>query len=249
MRDFVGQVVLVTGGGTGIGRATCECFARHGAQVVVNYSRSEREAQATADGIVSAGGKAVAICADISRDHEVRQLIAATLRHFGRLDVLVNNAGFTEFVPYRDLEGLTEDIWDRVLAVNLKGAFFASRAAINVMLRGEGGQIVNVSSLSAMTGQGSSIAYAASKAALVNMTQALAYSHAPRIRVNAVAPGVVETRWIAGKEDFVEVHRNNTPLDRLAAPDDIAQAIYSLATNSYVTGQTWIVDGGRILQH
>ncbi len=250
MSELAGQVAIVTGGGTGIGLATSLRFAQAGAHVVVNYSRSEKEAAAAVARIREAGGEAIAVLADVSRDNEVRAMVDETIETFGRLDVLVNNAGYTRPVAYTDLEGLTEDIWDRVLAVNVKGTFFASRAAICAMREHGSGQIINVASLAAITGQGSSIAYAAAKAAMICMTQAMAVSQAPEIRVNAVAPGVVETRWIAAiDERYLKPHREGTPLGRFATPDDIATAIYSLAVNDYITGQTLIVDGGRILQH
>jgi 3-oxoacyl-[acyl-carrier protein] reductase len=130
---------------------------------------------------------------------------------------------------------------------NLKGAFFCCRAVIPVMRSRDGGQIVNVSSISGFTGQGSCIAYAASKAALINMTRALAVSQAPHIRVNAVAPGVVETRWISGMENFTDQHRRATPLKRVAYPEDVAIAIFGLVINEFITGHTVVVDGGRML--
>jgi 3-oxoacyl-[acyl-carrier protein] reductase len=247
--DFENQVALVTGGGTGIGRSTAMLFAEHGADVIVNFSRSRDEANEVAAKIQGLGRNAMAIQADVSDDQAVRQMFARAAEEFGRLDILVNNAGMTHSVPATDLEQLTEEKWDEVFAVNVKGTFFCSRAAVELMRKSTevSGQIINVSSIAATTGLGSSIAYAASKAAISNITKAMAVSQAPEIRVNEVAPGVVMTRWVEGWEQYTEPHREQTPLKRLATPDDVAKAIYSIAMNPFVTGQSLMVDGGRLL--
>jgi 3-oxoacyl-[acyl-carrier protein] reductase len=159
----------------------------------------------------------------------------------------VNNAATTQFVAYTDLDGMSSDIWDRIFAVNVKGVFFCCREAIKRMKRQGKGSIVSVSSIAGMTGLGSSIAYAASKAAIINMTRGLAASCAPEISVNAVAPGVVETRWIEGWEEFTDPHKDATPMKRHATPHDVALAIYGLILNPFTTGETIRVDGGRTL--
>lgn len=247
MSDFKDQTVLITGGGTGIGRATALLFARHGANIVVNYSRSKDDAEATAADVRGTGAKAIAVQANVADDKAVRAMVSQTMAEFGRLDVLVNNAGMTHIVPYTDLDELSGDMWDDILGVNVKGTYFCSRAAIAEMKKTGGGQIVNVSSIAAATGRGSSIAYAASKAAINNMTKAMALSQAPTIRVNAVAPGVVMTRWVVGWEQYTEAHKDDTPLQRLAQPEDVAKAIYALASNDFITGEITSVDGGRLL--
>lgn len=247
MTDFKGQTILITGGGTGIGRATALLFARQGMNVVVNYSRSRDEAEATAADVRELGVKAIAVCANVSDDSAVRNMVQKTMEEFGRLDLLVNNAGTTHIIPYTELDELTGDKWDDILGVNVKGTFFCSRAAIPEMKKNGGGQIVNVSSIAATTARGSSIAYAASKAAINNMTKAMALSQAPDIRVNAVAPGVVETRWVVGWEHYTEAHRKDTPLQRVAQPEDVAGAIFALACNNFITGEVMTVDGGRML--
>ena len=247
MARFSEQVALVTGGGTGIGEATCLMFAEEGAAVVVNYSRSRAEAEAVVANIEKAGGRAVALQADVSEDDQVSTMVDEAVATFGRLDILVNNAGITDRVQYTDLDGMTEQAWDRIMAVNAKGTFLCSRAAIKAMKKQGSGQIINTTSISAYTGQGSCMAYSASKAAIINITRALAISQAPDIRVNAVAPGVVETRWIEGMEEFTEPHREATPMKRLATPEDVALAIFGLAVNEFITGKTLVVDGGRSL--
>ena len=247
MTSFQGQTILITGGGTGIGRATALLFAEHGMNVVVNYSRSRDEAETTASDVRKLGAKAIAVCADVSDDAAVAAMMQEAIGEFGRLDVLVNNAGMTHIIPYTELDELTGEKWDDILGVNVKGTFFCSRAAIPAMRKNGGGHIVNVSSIAATTARGSSIAYAASKAAINNMTKAMALSQAPDIRVNAVAPGVVETRWVVGWEHYTEAHRKDTPLQRVAQPEDVAKAIYALACNDFITGEVLTVDGGRIL--
>ena len=247
MGKLKGKVALVTGGGTGIGKATSLLFAREGANVAVNFSRSRSDAEDTVSEIRQLGSQAIAVCADISNDDAVRSMVGKVVRTLGRLDILVNNAATTTFVLPRDLEGMTEELWDEILDVNVKGTFFCSRAAITAMRSQDGGHIVNVSSDSAFTGRGSSIAYTASKAAIINMTLALAISQAPEIRVNAVAPGVVETRWIDKIRPLADEARRKNPLQRLAGPNDIAEAILSLVVNDFITGHTLVVNGGATL--
>ena len=166
-------------------------------------------------------------------------------REFGRLDVVVNNAGMTHFVPHTDLEALSEDKWDEILAVNLKGPFFVCRAAIPLLQASGGGSIVNVASVAGLAGAGSSIAYAASKGGLITMTKSLARAFAPDIRVNAVCPGVILTRWLDGHEEMVEAAIKITPLKRASTTDDIADAITFLACDAgMMTGQALVIDGG-----
>jgi 3-oxoacyl-[acyl-carrier protein] reductase len=247
MTRFAQQVALVTGGGTGIGEAVSLLLAEEGAAVAVNYSRSQAEAEAVVAKIEKTGGRAMAVQADVSRDDQVCAMVDNVVETLGRLDILVNNAGTTERVPYTDLDGMTDLAWDRIMAVNAKGTFLCSRAAIKAMKIQGSGQIINTTSISAYTGQGSCIAYSASKAAIINITRALAVSQAPEIRVNAVAPGVVETRWIEGMEEFTDPHREATPMGRLATPEDVALAVFGLAINEFITGKTLVVDGGRSL--
>ena len=243
-----GQVVLVTGGGTGIGRATSVALAREGARVIVNYSRSRDEAEQTARDIRGAGGEAVTMRADVSRDEEVRALFAGVQASHGKLDLLVNNAGTTTFVPFNDLDALTEEMWDRVWAVNVKGTFFVTRQAAPLLRRSASAQVINIASVAGITGFGSSMAYCASKAAVISLTKSLARALAPAIRVNAIAPGFVDSRWTAGQEEYRKRHLELTPLGRVAQPEDVAAMAVALATGGgMVTGQVVVVDGGRTL--
>ncbi len=239
-----GKAALVTGGGTGIGRAIALALAREGAAVAVNYSRSRAAAEAVVAEIARAGGGAVALQADVAHDAEARRLVQASVEKLGHLDILVNNAGWTQRVPHDDLEGLTEAIWDRALGVNLKGPFFCVRAAVPAMRERGGGCVINIGTVAAFTGAGSSIAYAASKAGLTTMTRSLARALAPTIRVNAVAPGYVDTGFGNWPERLKEKVQQTTPLKRLATVEDVAAAALYLATDVALTGQVIVVDGG-----
>jgi 3-oxoacyl-[acyl-carrier protein] reductase len=241
-----GKVALVTGGGTGVGRATILRFAGAGADVVVNYSRSSDDAEKTAEEARALGVKAIAVKADVSREPEIVAMFERAERELGPVTILVNNAGRTRFVPFPELDQVTDDLWHEILGVNVMGTFYCARAAAKHMKKRGGGSIVNVSSVSAVTGFGSSIPYATSKAAVLSLTRSLAQALAPAIRVNALAPGIIETRWVAGQDEFVNRQREETPLKRNASPDDIAEVIFAFVTSaSFVTGQTLVVDGGR----
>ncbi len=243
-------VALVTGGGTGVGRACILQFASRGFDVVINYSRSQDDAEATASDAESMGATAMTVQCDVASDADVREMISSIDRRFGRLDALVNNAAMTHFIPHDDLEALTEPMWDRMLAVNLKGAFFVTRAAADLLRKGEGGSVVNVSSVAAMSGMGSSIAYCATKAGLNTMTKSLARVLAPEVRVNAVCPGPIDSRWIReGNPDWdISEMVARYPLPKPSQPDDIADAIMFFALEGrMVTGQVLSVDGGQTL--
>jgi 3-oxoacyl-[acyl-carrier protein] reductase len=248
--ELTEKTAIVTGSAVGVGRSVAVQLAKRGANVVVNYSRSEAEAKETAVEVERLGAKALLVQADVSRDDQVRAMVQRAVEAFGSVDVLVNNAGTTAFVNFADLEGMKEEHWDRILAVNLKGPFFCSRAVAGPMKKGGQGAIVNVASIAGIKAIGSSIAYAASKAGLINLTIALARVLAPEVRVNCVAPGFIDTRWLRDGlgpifEPAKEATAQQTPLGRVSTPDDIAQVVLSLIEGAdFVTGQTIIVDGG-----
>jgi 3-oxoacyl-[acyl-carrier protein] reductase len=248
--DLIGKAALVTGGGVGTGRAIALALAERGCHVAVNYSRSRAEAEATAAEIRGAlGARAFAVEADVSDDAAVRAMIARTVGELGRLDVLVNNAAVTSFIAHADLEGVTDEVWDRILGVNLKGSFQVVRAAAPA-LKESRGVVVNVSSIAGIAGVGSSIPYCASKAALNIMTVALARALAPEIRVNAVAPGFIDTRWWKDREGYDMVKNFSTeksPLKRICQPEDIATLVLGLIDSELVTGQVVVIDGGMTL--
>lgn len=242
------QVALVTGSATGIGRATALALAAEGADIVVNYSTSQDEAGATAGAVEGLGRKALIVRADVSQLDQVTEMMARVADTFGRLDVLINNAGYTRLIGFHDLDALSEEIWDRTYGVNVKGTFFCSRAAAAIMARQDRGCIVNVASVAGIRPMGSSIAYCAAKAAVVSLTGTLARALAPRIRVNAVAPGFIDTRWNAGRPQVYQQMEEATPLKRVGTAEDVAEVIVSLVTSaSFVTGQVLTIDGGRLL--
>jgi 3-oxoacyl-[acyl-carrier protein] reductase len=241
------KVALVTGSATGIGRACAVRFAREGLAVAVNYSRSAREADETL-ALVRAQGVPALLCqANVADEQAVMTMVARCCDELGGLDILVNNAGTTRFIEHTDLGALTGEVWDEILGVNVKGTYFCCRAALP-QLQQRQGAIVNITSVAGLQGHGSSMAYAASKAAVNCLTKSLARAFGPRVRVNAVAPGPVLTRWLAGHEDHVDRSVRITPMQRAACPEDIADAVAFLALGTtLITGQVLVVDGGRTM--
>jgi 3-oxoacyl-[acyl-carrier protein] reductase len=239
------RVALITGGGTGMGRATALLFAREGASVVVNYSRSRAEAEEVVAQIRSAGGKASAIQASVAKESEVIAMMRRVDQEFGRLDALINNAGWTQRVPHEKLDELTDEIWNQTLDVNVRGVFYCARAAAPLLRKQKGASIVNNASIAALTGSGSSIAYAAAKAAVVTMTMSLARALAPEIRVNAIAPGFVRTQFANWPAEMYEKAVTKIPLQRLPTVEDIANAMLFLVADARsTTGEMILVDGG-----
>lgn len=250
---LAGKGAIVTGGGTGVGRATALALAERGCHVVVNYSKSAAEAEATAAELRARGVKAAAVRADVADDEACRALVERALGEMGRLDVLVNNAGTTSFIPHGELEKVTDADWDRILAVNLKGPFQCVRAAREALARDGGGVVVNVSSVAGVIGTGSSIPYCASKAALNMLTVILARTLGPQIRVNAVAPGFITGRWLReglGEPVYEQLKKGleqRVPLQRVCEPEDVRDAILALIETDLVTGQVLPVDGGMTI--
>jgi len=249
--DVRGKTAIVTGSAVGVGRATAIDLARRGANVVVNYTRSEDDAREAVRLVEAAGGAALLMRADVSKDDQVQDMVRQAVAKFGGLHILVNNAGMTHFVPFADLDGMKDEFWDDIYAVNVKGTFFASRAAAKAMKESGGGAIVNIASVAGVRAIGSSIAYAASKAAVINMTMALARVLGPEIRVNCVAPGFIETRWLKqGLGDKVyemgkAAESKRAPLKAVCTPEDVSQLVLSLIEGAdLVTGQTVVIDGG-----
>jgi 3-oxoacyl-[acyl-carrier protein] reductase len=250
MGQLVGKAALVTGAAVGMGRAIAVAYGREGAKVAVNFSKSAQEAEETAAQVRQAGGEALLVKADVSRDAEVKAMVATVLDTFGRIDILVNNAGITRFVEFADLDGLTDEVWDRLYAVNVKGTFFCCRAVAPVMKKQGHGRIINLASVAGLNPQGSSIAYCCSKAAVVHLSKCLAKTLGPKIRVNVIAPGfITETRWNEGRpsvDALAAKFAQTVPLKRVGKPEDIAEAAFFLATRGdYMSGDIMVVDGGR----
>jgi ketoreductase RED2 len=242
--DFRGQTVLITGSSSGIGAATARRFARLGATVVVNSSTSVLAGKAVAEELAGADY----LQADVSDQAQAQQLIELVIERHGRLDVLVNNAGTTEVISHGDLEAASPDVWRRIFDVNVIGTWQVTVAAVDHLRASGFGQIVNVSSVAGERPTGSSIPYACSKAAVSHMTRLLANALGPSIRVNAVAPGLVDTPWTADWAFAREFVTTQAPLQRTATPDDVAEVILGLARSTYVTGEVVLVDGGLNLR-
>jgi 3-oxoacyl-[acyl-carrier protein] reductase len=253
--DIQGRVALVTGGAGGIGGAVVRALARAGISgMAVNYRKSGKEAEDLAAEMERQGVSALAVQANVQDDAQVRAMMKGIESKFGRLDVVINNAGVTHWVKLSDLEGLTDAIWDEILDVNVKGAFRCARAAAD-LLKANRGMIINVSSISGVLAPStmSSLAYGTAKAALIYMTRGLAVAMAPDVRVNCVAPAFTDTPWMsqhfgAEYQEVIAKASAGYPLQRIATPKDIAGAILGLITGGdFVTGQTLLVDGGLSL--
>ncbi len=251
--DVEGKGAIITGGGTGVGRATALDLARRGCSVLVNYSRSREEAEKTAAEVEALGVRAVPFRADVADDAACRAMVETAVRELGAVHILVNNAGTTLFVPHSDLEAVDDEGWSRVLQVNVVGPFHCARAARGPIEAAGGGEIVNVSSVAGIAGVGSSIPYCASKAALNNLTITLARVLAPKIRVNAICPGFITGRWLEqglgpGYEPIKKAMEQKAPLGRVCDPEDVANAILAIITGSdLVTAQVTAIDGGMLI--
>jgi 3-oxoacyl-[acyl-carrier protein] reductase len=249
--DIKGGVAIVTGSARGLGAATAKLLAARGCNVVINYSRSGEEAQHTRATCEVEGVEALLVQADVADDAACRRLVEETVAKWGRVDALVNNAGTTKYVQHDDLDGLSPADFERIFAVNVTGTYQMIRAVAPHMKAAGHGAIVNISSISAVTGIGSSVAYAASKGAVNTMTLSLARALAPEIRINAVCPGFIGTRWQVeglGEERYAErldEVAKSVPLRRANTPEDIAEAVvWFIEGADWVTGETLIVDSG-----
>ncbi len=248
--DLKDKTAVVTGGSRGIGRAAVECFARLGAQVVVNYVRDESAAEETVRHAEAMGVQAIAVRADVSRPSEARHLIDATIERFGRVDFLVCNAGIWEGAS---VDEMTEEVWDRTMDLNLKGTWAVCRAAVPQMKRQQFGRIVIVSSTAGQRGEANVSNYAASKGGQISFTKSLAAELGPfGINVNSVAPGWVDTDMCAdvfADASFRKSIEDSTPVGRVAAPEDIAWPIVFLCTEwaRHINGEILNVNGGSVL--
>jgi 3-oxoacyl-[acyl-carrier protein] reductase len=241
---------LVTGAATGIGRSAAVALAKNGYDVVVNYSRSEDAAKITAQQAEAAGARTLLYRCDVSDDAGVRAMVAATEEEFGRLDVLINNAGTTVDVEPKNFEEMTVEGWNRVFAVNVLGLFLVTRAATPLLKKSPNGCVVNTCSIAGLRPSAQPLPYAASKAAVANLTKTLANALGPEIRVNAVAPGWIEGEWMKrtladNYEGLMARRAKFTPLKRCCTEDDVADSMLSLILhNRFVTGEIVIIDGG-----
>ena len=238
-------VALVTGSTSGIGADVARRLVAQGTRVVLNSVTSVDAGQAM---VKELGEATHYVQGDISVDADVARLVSETVDHFGRLDILVNNAGTTVRIPHHDIEAATPEIFRRLYDVNVVGTWALTVAAMPHLRASGAGCVVNVSSLAGVRPTGSSIPYAASKAALNHLTRLLANVVGPDVRVNAVAPGLVDTPWTETWDDVRAAVKGMAPLQRSAQPDDVAEVVLALIASTYVTGQVWVVDGGLSLR-
>lgn len=241
--EFDGRVAVVTGSSSGIGEQIARRLSALGARVVVNSSSSVEAGEAVSE---SLPGESIYVQADIADQDQGKALLDDTVDRFGQLDILVNNAGWTTVVPHSDLEALTDDILHKTFDVNVFGTWWLTKTAMPLLKASDDGNVVTITSIAGVRPVGSSIAYSMSKAALNHMTVLLAKSHGP-VRVNAVAPGLVETPWTESWGPMHEAVAATAPIGRSATPDDCAEATLALLRNRYATGQVLVVDGGLTL--
>ncbi|HET6182346.1 MAG TPA: SDR family oxidoreductase [Acetobacteraceae bacterium] len=246
--DLKGAVALVTGGNGGLGQRICHALAREGAHVAVVYAKSREQAEGVARELAGRHQVgAAALACDVTDRVAVERVVADVAGRFGRLDILVNDAAFNKAVPFPDLDGLTEELWERIMAVNLTGPMRLMKAAAPVMQAQGRGRIVNIASVAGLGPQGSSIAYAVSKAGLIHLTRCMAVALAPAVLVNCVAPGLLEgTRATANlRAEQVQNAAAGSLLKKAADKDDCADMVVAMCRTETMTGQTVVIDSGR----
>lgn len=247
--DLKGAVALVTGGNGGLGQRICHALAREGAEIAVMYASSRDQAEAVAQDLAATHGvQAAAFACDITDGAVIDALVRGVTARFGRLDILVNDAAYNKAIPFPDLDGLTMEVWDRIMAVNLTGPMRLTKAVAPVMKARGRGRIVNISSVAGLGPSGSSIAYAVSKAGLIHLTRCMAVALAPEVLVNCVAPGLLEgTRATANlRPEQVERSAASALLGKAADKDDCAEMVVTMCRTGTMTGQTVVIDAGRV---
>jgi 3-oxoacyl-[acyl-carrier protein] reductase len=247
--DLKNTVALVTGGNGGLGQRICHALAREGANIAVMYAQSRDQAEQVAHDLTSRYQiNAAAFGCDITNNAAVDALVADVARRFGRIDILVNDAAFNKAIPFPDLDSLTEEVWDKIMAVNLTGPMRLIKAVAPVMKAQGQGRIVNIASVAGLTPTGSSIAYAVSKAGLIHLTRCMAVALAPETLVNCVAPGLLEgTRATANlRSEQIERSAAGALLKKAADKDDCADMVVTMCRTETMTGQTIVIDAGRV---
>ena len=241
------KVAVVTGAGGGIGSVICKTLAKAGAKVILTYRKSERETRAVMQSLAGEGHMMAR--APVEDSAGLKRLAEEVAARYGKVDLLVNNAGITRFVPHDDLDGLDDALIDEIFRVNWRGAFACIRAFKDLLASGDGGVVVNISSIAGISGVGSNVAYCASKAAMNCMTLSLARALAPQIRVLAIAPALVEGEYALKLDpEWRREQAAKAPLKRLVQPEDVADAVLAAATMlTFSTGRVIVVDGGRLL--
>ncbi len=246
--ELRGATALVTGGNGGLGQRICHALAKEGVNIAVMYAQSRDQAESVADELTSRHQiNAAAFACDITDDAAVERVVGEVIQRFGRLDILVNDAAYNKAIPFNDLDSLTIEVWDKIIAVNLTGPLRLIKAVAPVMKAQGRGRIVNISSVSGVGPTGSSIAYAVSKAGLIHLTRCMAVALAPETLVNCVAPGLLEgTRATANlRPEQVQNSAATSLLKRAADKDDCADMVVTMCRTETMTGQTMVIDSGR----
>jgi 3-oxoacyl-[acyl-carrier protein] reductase len=247
--DLKGAVALVTGGNGGLGQRICHALAREGVNIAVMYAASKDQAEQVARDLSARYQiNAAAFACDITSGAAIETLVSQVTQRFGRLDILVNDAAFNKAIPFTDLDGLTMEVWDKIIAVNLTGPMQLIKAVAPIMKAQAQGRIVNISSVAGLGPQGSSIAYAVSKAGLIHLTKCMALALAPQVLVNCVAPGLLEgTRATANlREEQLTSAATLSLLKKPADKEDCAEMVVAMCRTETMTGQTVVIDSGRV---
>jgi 3-oxoacyl-[acyl-carrier protein] reductase len=246
--DLHGAVAVVTGATGGLGQRIGRALAVQGAQVAGVYQTSQAQAEALVAEWSALGARSAAFQADVTDPVSIQQMVERVLAEFGRIDILVNDAAYNQLVPFKDLDGLTLELWERILRINTTGPFLCVKAVAPIMQRQKKGRIVNVTSVAGLAPSGSSIAYAVSKAALTHLTRCLAVALGPEIAVNSVAPGLLRGTKMTARlsPDFVERGLKQSALQKLVELDDVADQVVTFCRSDSTTGQVLVVDAGRV---
>jgi 3-oxoacyl-[acyl-carrier protein] reductase len=247
--DLKGAVAIVTGGNGGLGQRICHALAREGVHLAVMYAQSREQAEDVArEMVTSYQVNAAAFGCDITNQAQVEKLIDDVMKRFGRIDILINDAAFNKSIPFTDLDNLTLEVWDKIMAVNLTGPLRLIKAVAPIMKRQGRGRIVNISSVAGLGPTGSSIAYAVSKAGLIHLTRCMAVGLAPEVLVNCVAPGLLEgTRATSNlRAEQIERASSGSLLKKAADKDDCADMTVTMCRTETMTGQTVVIDSGRL---
>jgi 3-oxoacyl-[acyl-carrier protein] reductase len=247
--DLKGAVALVTGGNGGLGQRICHALAREGVHIAVMYAQSREQAEGVARELASKyQTNAVAFACDITDGAAVQKLVGDVTKRFGRLDILVNDAAYNKSIQFADLDNLTLEVWDKIMAVNLTGPMRLTKAVAPVMKAQGRGRIINIASVAGLGPTGSSIAYAVSKAGLIHLTRCMAVALAPETLVNCVAPGLLEgTRATSNlRPEFIERSASSSLLKKAADKDDCADMVVTMCRTETMTGQTVVIDSGRL---
>lgn len=247
--ELNGAVALVTGGNGGLGQRICHALAKQGAHIAVMYAQSRDQAEGVVRELASQYQvNAAAFACDVTHAAAVDRLVGDVTRRFGQLDILINDAAYNKAIPFTDLDGLTQDVWDKIMAVNLTGPMRLTKAVAPVMKAQGRGRIVNISSVAGLQPTGSSIAYAVSKAGLIHLTRCMAVALAPEVLVNCVAPGLLEgTRATANlRPDQIRNSAAGALLKKAADKDDCAEMVVTMCRTETMTGQTIVIDAGRV---